>query len=195
MSAVIFQPTGWAPATWERSAKASANTWACAANSSLFAAATASGVVEAAGWAAPSQPQDRLAAASLSPAAAPPSSACAFPPAVPSSWDAFASSWAQTPTWPAGSPPPVTTLVRVPRNTFSEPAVMSSTMASASDTEAARPFPVPRLRLMRASMPPTPSTRPAAPRAFQSRDASVHLAAAPPRAGKRGCRWRPAASR
>ena len=82
-----------------------------------------------------------------------------------------------TPTSPAISPPPVTTSVRVPRNTFSEPAVMSSTMASASDTEAARPFPVPRLRLMRASMPPTPSTRPAAPRAFHSDEAPVHFAA------------------
>ena len=54
---------------------------------------------------------------------------------------------------------------------------MSSTMAIASDTEAARPFPVPRLRLMRASMPPTPSTRPAAPRVFHNDEGTVHFAA------------------
>ena len=162
----IFQPTGWAPATWERSWKAPANTSAWRANSSLFAASTASGVMGAAGW-----------VAALSAPVAPSLPACTSPSAVPSPCGVSTSSWAMTPTSPASSLPPVTTSVRVPRNTLSEPAVISSTMASASDTEAARPFPVPRLRLMRASMPPTPSTRPAAPRAFHSDEGAVHFAA------------------
>lgn len=59
------------------------------------------------------------------------------------------------------------TFVNMPSCVESEPAVMSRMMASASETDAARPLEALRRWLTEASWPPMPKTLPAMPRCFQ----------------------------
>lgn len=82
-----------------------------------------------------------------------------------------------TATSPAVTLPPETAPTSDPRNVFNEPAVIKSTIASASDTAAVFPFVVPRLRLIAASFPPMPNNLPEIPLDFHSLAGWSQLAA------------------